>query len=82
MPYVLHIPGEPDRALRWTTAHSASSCGAGALLYRNGRELLDGATFRALRDTRNAWIETDRPDRARRALALLSGESLGDAPSA
>lgn len=78
MPYVLHIPGEPDRALRWTTAHPASSYGGGVLLYRNGRDLLDGATFRALRDGRGAWLETDRPDRARRALALLQNESLGD----
>ena len=79
MSYILHIPGEPPRALRWTTSHPASSYGSGVLLYRNGGELLDGATFRALRDTRGAWPETDRPDRARTALALMSTEALGDA---
>mgnify|MGYP006357707391 CR=1 FL=1 len=77
MPYTLHIPGEPARALRWTTAHPASSHGGGVLLYRNGKYMLDGATFRALRDARGAWLETDRPDRVRTALALLAGEDLG-----
>lgn len=80
MAYTLHIPGEPTRALRWTTSHPASSYGGGVLLYRNGRDLLDGATFRLLRDERGSWLETDRPDRARRALALLQDESLGDGP--
>jgi len=77
MPYVLHIPGERPRALRWTTAHAASSYGSGVLLYRNSNELLDGATFRTLRDQSGARLETDRPDRARRALALMQDESLG-----
>lgn len=80
MPYTLHIPGEPSKALRWTTSHSASSYGGGVLIYRNSRDLLDGATFRALRDGRAAWLETDRLDRARSALALMQDESLGDAP--
>ena len=78
MPYTLHIPGERPRALRWTVHDSRSSYGAGVLVFRNGRDLLDGATFRALRDGRGAWIETDRPDRARAALALAQGEGLGD----
>jgi hypothetical protein len=76
--YTLHIPGEPSRSLRWTTAHAASSHGSGVLLYRKWHGLLDGATFRQLRDERGAWLETDRPDRARAALALLTGESLGE----
>lgn len=79
MPYRLHIPGEPSRALRWTTAHAASRHGYGVLLYRNGGEILDGATFRALRDGRGAWIETDRPDRATDALGMPRNESLGSA---
>lgn len=78
MPYTLHIPGERPRALRWNVKHAASSYGYGVLLYRNGKDILDGAAFRVLRDTRGAWLETDRPDRARSALALLSNESLGD----
>ena len=77
MPYTLHIPGERPRALRWTVHDSRSSYGAGVLVYRNGRDALDGATFRLLRDRRGAWIETDRPDRARSALALMESESLG-----
>lgn len=78
MPYRLHIPGEPVRALRWTVHDSRSSYGAGVLVFRNGCDMLDGATFRVLRDHRGAWLETDRPDRARSALALMSDESLGD----
>lgn len=79
MPYTLHIPGEPSKALRWTVHDSRSSYGAGVLVYRNSSDVLDGATFRFLRDRRSAWLETDRPDRARSALALLQDESLGDA---
>lgn len=80
MPYVLHIPGERPRALRWNVKHALSSYGNGVLVYRNSNDVLDGAVFRALRDTRGAWIETDRPDRVRSALALMSDESLGNAP--
>lgn len=78
MPYVLHIPGEPSRALRWTVHDSRSSYGAGVLVFRNSRDVLDGATFRMLRDELGAWLETDRPERARSALALLQDESLGE----
>lgn len=77
MPYTLHIPGERSRALRWTVYDSRSSYGAGVLVYRNSSDMLDGATFRALRDRCGAWLETDRPDRARSALALMQDESLG-----
>lgn len=79
MAFKLHIPGEPARALRWNVKHPLSSYGKGVLVYRNGRDLLDGATFRALRDNRGAWLETDRPDRARSALAMMVDESLGSA---
>ncbi len=78
MPYILHIPGEPSRALRWTVHDSRSSYGAGVLVFRNSRDVLDGATFRMLRDELGAWLETDRPGRARSALALLQDESLGE----
>jgi len=77
MPYRLHIPGEPSRSLRWTVHDSRSSYGAGVLLYARSSDVLDGATFRRLRDERGAWLETDRPDRARSALALMQDESLG-----
>ena len=76
MPYVLHIPGEPPRALRWTVHDPRSSYGSGVLVYRNTKDMLDGATFRALRDI-GARLETDNPDRARRALRLMQDESLG-----
>ena len=89
MPYTLHIPGGRSIALRWSTKDSRSSYGAGVLLERRGRavpefggaDILDGATFRALRDGLGAWIETDRPDRARFALALMSDEGLGHDPA-
>lgn len=82
MPYILHIPGEPPKALRWTVHDSRSSYGAGVLVFRNSRDVLDGLNFRFLRDTRGAWLETDRPDRARSALTLLQDESLGSPPDA
>jgi hypothetical protein len=50
------------------------------LLFARTSDVLDGATFRQLRDDHGAWLETDRPDRARSALALMQDESLGDAP--
>jgi hypothetical protein len=73
--YVLRIPGEPPRALRWTIHDPRSNHGQGALL--SGLVLLDGATFRALRDLLGAWLETDNPARARRALGLPDDEFLG-----
>ena len=77
MPYKLHIPGEPSRALRWTIHDSRSSYGAGVLVFRNSKDILDGLNFRYLRDSKGAWIETDRPDRVRSALVLMQDESLG-----
>ncbi len=76
MAYTLHIPGEPPRALRWNVKHPLSSYGSGVLVYRNSNDVLDGATFRALRAI-GARLETDNPERARRALRLMQDESLG-----
>lgn len=76
MPYILHIPGERERALRWTVHDSRSRYGQGVLIYRNGRDILDGATFRVLRDTFGARLETDNPERARRALGVPADEPL------
>jgi len=75
--YILHIPGEQPHALRWNINHETSSYGSGALIFRNSNELLDGATFRALRQI-GARLETDNPHRARLALRLMQDESLGD----
>ena len=77
MPDRLHVPGERPRALRWTDRHPQSSYGNGVLLYRKSDAILDGFTFRLLRDGSGAWLETTDPDRARRALGLPLGESLG-----
>jgi hypothetical protein len=66
----LYVPGERPRALRWTIRHAASHYGGGVLLYRHTKAILDGATFRALRDARGAWIETDNPERVARALGV------------
>jgi hypothetical protein len=79
MPYRLHIPGARPRALRWTVHDPRSRYGQGVLVFRNGRDILDGATFRALRDGLGAWLETDQPDRARAAMGVPSDESLGNA---
>lgn len=70
----LHIPGEPAKALRWTHYHPQSCDGLGVLLFRHSAIILDGAQFRALRDTAGAWIETDQPARVRRALCLADDE--------
>ena len=78
MSYILHIPGERPRALRWNVKHARSSYGRGVLLFGKSSEILDGAMFRALRDGRGAWLQTNRPDRARSALALSARESLGE----
>ncbi|MGV2980698.1 hypothetical protein ACERNI_10880 [Camelimonas sp. ID_303_24] len=77
MPYILQIPGERSRALRWTVNHPLSSYGNGVLIYRNTSGLLDGRAFRALRDGLGAWIETDKPQRVRAALGLMESETLG-----
>ena len=77
VPYTLHIPGEPPQTLRWTVHDPRSRHGCGVLLYRRRRDMLDGATFRALRDERGAWLDTDRPDQAREAMGLMQEESLG-----
>lgn len=77
MPYVLHIPGKTPMSLRWTVHDGRSRYGQGVLCYRNSRDILDGATFRALRDGFGARLETGRPDRARAALGLTEDESLG-----
>lgn len=78
MPYRLHVPGERPRALRWTVHDPRSRYGYGVLVYRNNPsgDILDGATFRMLRH-HGAWLETDNPDRARRALGLMPDEDLG-----
>lgn len=54
-----------------------SRYGYGVLVYRNRKDVLDGATFRDLRDRLGARLETDQPDRARQAMALMQDESLG-----
>lgn len=58
--------------LQWTNRHPASHYGLGVLLI--GSAVLDGATFRYLRDTLGARIVTDDPDRCRGALALPLSE--------
>lgn len=77
MPYRLHVPGAPPRALRWTTEHPRSSYGEGVLLYRNSSDVLDGAAFLVLRRAHGAWIETDRPERVRTALNLRPDQPFG-----
>lgn len=47
------------------------------MVYNRSGEVLDGATFRRLRDEYGAWLETDHPDQIRLALSLMENESLG-----
>lgn len=79
MPHRLHVPGESSRTLRWTVHDPRSRYGQGVLVYRNTSDILDGFNFRLLRDGRGAWLETDKPDQARRAMGLPLIESLGAA---
>jgi hypothetical protein len=55
--------------LTWTTDHPASIDGHGVMLYSNGN-ILDGLTFRGLRDTLQARIETTDGDKVCEALGL------------
>ena len=55
--------------LRWTTVHAASSYGLGVLLYRWG-QVLDGFSFRELRDNLGATIRTSDPEKVRQALGV------------
>lgn len=73
MRVVIYIPGEAPKSLRWTEQHPKSASGAGVLLYRHGAEILDGLHFMEAQE-RGGWIETDRPDRVRRALGFSHGE--------
>jgi hypothetical protein len=59
--------------LTWTIHHPASSYGCGVLLYANG-DLLDGFTFRGLRDTLGAKIETTEKRKVCRALGVPTEE--------
>jgi len=76
MSYILYVPGEAPHPLRWTDMHPEVAQGCGALVYEETGSLLNGEVFRNLRDSRGAWLETDRPNHARWALNLTSGESL------
>jgi hypothetical protein len=55
--------------LTWTADHPSSPHGHGVMLYSNG-DILDGLTFRGLRDTVEARIETTDPDKVCRALGV------------
>ena len=59
--------------LRWTDHHPASHYGLGVLLAPNN-EVLDGFMFRFLRDSINARIECDDPQRVRGALGVPRDE--------
>ena|SRR3990172_5889511 len=59
--------------LTWTTDHPASSYGLGVMMYANG-DILDGFTFRGLRDTLGARIETTDPGKVCKALGVPVGE--------
>jgi hypothetical protein len=59
--------------LTWTTDHSQSHYGLGVLLYANG-DMLDGFSFRGLRDALGAVIETTDQAKACGALGVPEGE--------
>jgi len=64
----------PEREpLTWTADHSSSSYGHGVMLDEDGH-VLDGQTFRNLRDGIGCWIETDQPEKVCAALGLPQGE--------
>ena len=62
-----------DNELIWTVDHSASSYGLGVMIYDNG-DVLDGWSFRELRDRLGAVIETDDLEKVCRALGVPIGE--------
>ena len=78
---LLTIPGEIAEAsnnparieLRWMPYHPAVRTSAGAVVSRTN-EVLDGWSFRAMRDTLGAHIATTQPAIICRALGLPLGE--------
>lgn len=62
--------------LRWTAHHSSSHYGLGVLLDQRN-QVFDGVMFRHLRDATGAWLEADDLERARAALGLPEGETIG-----
>jgi hypothetical protein len=59
--------------LMWTPFHPAARTSAGAIVSRTN-EVLDGWSFRAMRDTLGAQIATAQPALICRALGLPIGE--------
>lgn len=59
--------------LRWTPYHPTARTSAGAVVSRTN-EVLDGRSFRAMRDTLGAHITTAQPAVICRALGLPVGE--------
>ena len=59
--------------LTWKADRPGSSSGPGVMAYANG-DILAGFTFRGLRNTLGATIETTNPEKVCRALGLPVGE--------
>jgi hypothetical protein len=73
-PEIAEETNNPTRVeLRWTPYHPAVYSSAGAVVSRSN-ELLDGRSFRAMRDTLGAQLATAQPAMVCRALGLPVGE--------
>jgi len=59
--------------LTWTPYHPGVYTSAGVVVSRS-HEILDGQSFRAMRDALGAWIDTAHPATVCRALGLPVGE--------
>lgn len=69
-------PNHPPERLRWTDQHPASSYGLGVVLRGHGREILDGARFKAL--SADGWrIECSTDLERRRVAGALAWGALG-----
>lgn len=66
---------QTEQLLTWTTGDPPSSYPFGVILDEDGG-ILDGATFRGLRDSFGARIETDNPELVCAALGVPT-EELG-----
>ena len=85
-PEIAEETNNPTRVeLRWTPYHPAARSSAGVVVRpavgSRNNEILDGRSFRAMRDVLGAWIDTAHPQTVCRALGLPVGEpGIGEPP--
>ena len=70
----LILPDGTVRALNWTNRHPNQASSAGVVLFRHSSQIITGDEARAL-IANGGVIESDRPDRIRKALGFSADEA-------